>query len=188
MTAPMSRQGDGMTPATRTAQDGRARPLRLRPLLGLGSRAPDGAPEPVPGAAMAGDGRPAGGQAGAPAVGNGFGALTAEGDYEIRVAGDRVPPAPWVNVVANPRGGFVVSERGGGFTWAENSYFFRLTPWHNDPVSDPAGEALYLRDEESGDAWSATPAPMRDATRRTRCGTARATRRSPTSTAASPPA
>ena len=59
---------------------------------------------------------------------------TPDGDYEIRVRGDRVPPAPWSNVIANPHGGFVVTERGGGFTWAENSYFFRLTPWHNDPV------------------------------------------------------
>jgi cyclic beta-1,2-glucan synthetase len=54
----------------------------------------------------------------------------------------------------------VVSERGGGFTWAKNSYFFRLTPWHNDPVSDPTSEVLYLRDEESGELWSATPAPI----------------------------
>ena len=40
----------------------------------------------------------------------------------------------------------MVTERGGGFTWAENSYFFRLTPWHNDPVSDPASEVVYLQD------------------------------------------
>ncbi|HEX9938911.1 MAG TPA: glucoamylase family protein, partial [Longimicrobium sp.] len=92
---------------------------------------------------------------------NGFGGLTAEGDYEVRVRGDRVPPAPWANVVANERGGFVVTERGGGFTWADNSFFYRLTPWHNDPVSDPTGEALYLRDEESGETWGATPAPVR---------------------------
>ncbi|HEX5725498.1 MAG TPA: protein ndvB, partial [Longimicrobiaceae bacterium] len=104
-----------------------------------------------------------GAEAGAAALrfDNGFGGLTAAGDYEVRVRGDRVPPAPWANVVANARGGFVVTERGGGFTWAENSFFYRLTPWHNDPVSDPAGEALYLRDEESGETWSATPAPVR---------------------------
>jgi cyclic beta-1,2-glucan synthetase len=95
---------------------------------------------------------------------NGIGGLTAEDDYEVRVRGDRLPPAPWSNVIANPRGGFVVTERGGGFTWAGNSFFYRLTPWHNDPVSDPMGEALYLRDEESGELWSATPGPVpRDA-------------------------
>src|SRR5690606_29943414 len=81
---------------------------------------------------------------------NGIGGLNAEGDYEIRVGRGSLPPAPWANVVANPHGGFIVTERGGGFTWAENSYFYRLTPWHNDPVSDPISEAIYLRDAESG--------------------------------------
>ena len=91
---------------------------------------------------------------------NGFGGLTPDGDYEIRVAGDRVPPAPWANVIANPHGGFVVTERGGGFTWAESSYFYRLTPWHNDPVSDPVSEVVYLQDHETEELWSATPGPV----------------------------
>jgi cyclic beta-1,2-glucan synthetase len=91
---------------------------------------------------------------------NGFGGLNAAGEYEICLRDGLVPPAPWTNVVANPHGGFVVSERGAGVTWAGNSYFFRLTPWHNDPVSDPPSEVLYLRDEETGDVWSATPAPL----------------------------
>ncbi len=91
---------------------------------------------------------------------NGTGGLDANGDYVIRVAGDALPPAPWVNVVAHGRGGFIVSERGAGCTWADSSYFFRLTPWHNDPVSDPISDVLYLRDEASGDLWSATPAPL----------------------------
>jgi len=100
---------------------------------------------------------------GAPATvpDNGFGALTAAGDYQIQVAGDRIPPAPWANVIANPHGGFVVTERGGGFTWAESSYFYRLTPWHNDPVSDPVSEVVYLQDAETGELWSATPGPVR---------------------------
>jgi cyclic beta-1,2-glucan synthetase len=92
---------------------------------------------------------------------SGFGGLAPDGAYQIRVHGDRVPPAPWVNVIANARGGFVVSESGGGFTWADNSYSYRLTPWHNDPVSDPASEVIYLRDEDNGELWSATPAPIR---------------------------
>ncbi|MBC7788646.1 MAG: hypothetical protein H7Z74_01760 [Anaerolineae bacterium] len=92
---------------------------------------------------------------------NGFGGLTEDGDYEIQLARESVTPAPWANVVANERGGFVVTERGGGFSWAENSYFYRLTPWHNDPVSDPVSEVLYLRDERTRELWSATPAPIR---------------------------
>ena len=92
---------------------------------------------------------------------NGLGGVTGDDDYVIRVRGDRVPPAPWANVVANEHGGFLVSERGASCTWVENSQFFRLTPWHNDPVSDPVSEVLYLRDEETGDCWTATPAPLR---------------------------
>ncbi len=94
---------------------------------------------------------------------NGIGGLTADGDYRIHVHGDHIPPAPWANVIANPHGGFVVTERGGGFTWAGNSYFYRLTPWHNDPVSDPVSDVIYLRDDETGEVWSATPAPIRTA-------------------------
>jgi cyclic beta-1,2-glucan synthetase len=96
-----------------------------------------------------------------PEPANGFGALTPEGQYEIRSSGDRLPPAPWSNVIANAHGGFVVTERGGGFTWAASSYFYRLTPWHNDPVSDPVGEAVYLQDAETGALWCATPGPVR---------------------------
>ncbi|MGH7517708.1 MAG: GH36-type glycosyl hydrolase domain-containing protein [Gemmatimonadales bacterium] len=91
---------------------------------------------------------------------NGFGGLTPEGDYEIHLAGDRLPPAPWSNVIANPRGGFLVTERSAGCAWADSSYFFRLTPWHNDPVSDPPSEVIYLVDNETGERWSATPAPF----------------------------
>jgi len=90
---------------------------------------------------------------------NGFGELTPAGDYVIDIAAGRLPPAPWANVIANPAIGFCVTERGGGFAWAENSYFFRLTPWSNDPVSDPCGEVLYIKDLTTGAMWTATPGP-----------------------------
>ena len=102
---------------------------------------------------------PTGTPADTPEYANGIGRLTEQHDYEMRIAGERVPPAPWSNVIANPNAGFCVTERGGGFAWVENSYFYRLTPWHNDPVSDPCGEVLYLRDADSGLAWTPTPAP-----------------------------
>ena len=91
---------------------------------------------------------------------NGIGGFDAENRYHITVDEKMLPPAPWANVIANAQGGFLVTERGGGCTWAENAYFYRLTPWHNDPVSDPVSDAIYLRDEDSGDLWSATPAPV----------------------------
>jgi len=96
------------------------------------------------------------------ASGNGFGTLASDGAYEISINSATVPPAPWVNVIANPQAGFCISERGAGFAWVENSYFYRLTPWHNDPVCDPPGEVLYLQeqnDDRLGAPWTPTPAP-----------------------------
>jgi cyclic beta-1,2-glucan synthetase len=78
--------------------------------------------------------------------------------------GSTVPettPAPWVNVIANAYFGTVVSESGAGYSWLENSHEFRLTPWSNDPVSDPCGEAFYIRDEDTGQFWSPCPQPTR---------------------------
>ncbi len=93
---------------------------------------------------------------------NGLGGFADGGrEYVVRVhpnAG-QLPPAPWVNVVAHPSFGFAASDLGTGFTWSENSHDNRLTPWRNDPVVDPPGEVVYLRDDESGRVWSATPLP-----------------------------
>ena len=91
---------------------------------------------------------------------NGLGGFTPDGrEYVISTAHGRETPAPWVNVLANPNFGSIISESGQAFTWSENAHEFRLTPWNNDPVSDSSGEAFYLRDEESGRFWSPTPLP-----------------------------
>jgi cellobiose phosphorylase len=91
---------------------------------------------------------------------NGLGGFTPDGrEYLITTLPDRTTPAPWVNVLANPHFGAVVSASGMAYTWSENAHAFRLTPWHNDPVGDAGGEAFYLRDEESGHLWSPTPLP-----------------------------
>ncbi|MBK8020023.1 MAG: hypothetical protein IPK19_01045 [Chloroflexi bacterium] len=91
---------------------------------------------------------------------NGYGGFTPAGDeYVMRIAPDQPTPAPWSNVIANEQGGFVVTESGGGFSWAFNSGENRLTVWRNDPVADRPGEAVYLRDEETGAIWSPTPLP-----------------------------
>jgi cyclic beta-1,2-glucan synthetase len=95
---------------------------------------------------------------------NGLGGFTRDGrEYVITTTVDNVTPAPWVNVLANPEFGTVVTESGGAYTWAENAHEFRLTPWYNDPVSDVSGEALYIRDEETGHFWSPAPFPARGA-------------------------
>ncbi len=96
---------------------------------------------------------------------NGLGGFTRDGrEYVITLMPNQMTPAPWVNVLANPWFGTLVSESGGGYTWLENSHEFRLTPWTNDPVSDTPGEALYIRDEQTGEYWSPTPLPARGAT------------------------
>ena len=96
---------------------------------------------------------------------NGLGGFTPDGrEYVITTAPGQLTPAPWVNVLANPQFGTVISESGLAYTWAENAHEFRLTPWGNDPVSDSRGEALYLRDEERGHFWSPMPLPCRGTT------------------------
>lgn len=95
---------------------------------------------------------------------NGYGGFDPEsGDYVMHLAPGVRTPAPWCNVLANDDFGCLVSEAGFGTTWAVNSGEHRLTPWSNDPVTDRPGEALYLRDEASGDVWTTTPQPMGNA-------------------------
>ena len=85
---------------------------------------------------------------------NGTGGFTKTGDeYKIITDKNKTTPAPWVNVIANPVLGTVVSESGSSYTWAVNAHEYRITPWSNDPVSDVGGEAFYLRDEETGNFW-----------------------------------
>ncbi len=96
---------------------------------------------------------------------NGIGGFTPDGkEYVITTAQDQLTPSPWVNVLANPNFGTVISESGIAYTWSENAHEFRLTPWNNDPVGDSSGEAFYLRDEERGHFWSPMPLPSQGAT------------------------
>ena len=97
---------------------------------------------------------------------NGFGGFTRDGrEYVIVIegsgqSGPALPPAPWTNVLANPQFGCLVTEAGLGYSWAGNSQMNRITPWSNDPVSDPPSEVVYLRDEDTGDFWTPTPLPL----------------------------
>jgi N,N'-diacetylchitobiose phosphorylase len=96
---------------------------------------------------------------------NGYGGFSADGrEYVVRLQPDGLgghlrPPMPWTNVIANEQAGFLVTESGASYTWSGNSRTNRLTAWHNDPVSDPHGEALWIRDEDRGVFWSPTPGP-----------------------------
>ena len=93
---------------------------------------------------------------------NGYGGFSKDAkEYVITTSPGRSTPAPWVNILANPYFGCVISECGQSYTWVENAHEFRLTPWNNDPITDLKGEAFYFRDEESGRFWSPAPLPSR---------------------------
>jgi cyclic beta-1,2-glucan synthetase len=98
---------------------------------------------------------------------NGVGGFDRNGcEYVTVLDGDLVTPAPWINVIANPSFGFQVSTEGSGYTWAANSRENQLTARSNDPVSDAPSEAIYVRDQESGDVWTATALPIRNSASR----------------------
>ncbi len=86
---------------------------------------------------------------------NGRGGFTPDGrEYVIAPPAGEATPAPWVNVLANPHFGTVISESGKAYTWGTNAHLYRLTPWHNDAIGEANGEALYIRDEDNGHVWS----------------------------------
>ena len=93
---------------------------------------------------------------------NGLGGFSDNGrEYVIVLDNGQWTPSPWINVIANAEFGFMVSESGSGCTWCGNSRENQLTPWSNDPVSDPSGEVFYLRDDETNELWSPTALPIR---------------------------
>jgi cyclic beta-1,2-glucan synthetase len=100
---------------------------------------------------------------------NGMGGFGAQGREYVLTSTSQPTPLPWINVIANRGFGFQVSGEGAGYTWARNSRENALTPWSNDPVTDRPGEAIYLRDEETGELWTPTPSPIRHEHAHYRC-------------------
>ncbi|MCM2334836.1 MAG: carbohydrate-binding protein, partial [Anaeromyxobacteraceae bacterium] len=96
---------------------------------------------------------------------NGLGGFADGGrEYVVVLEGAAETPLPWANVIANPDFGTVVTASGSAFTWSGNSRENRLTPFANDPISDPTAEAILVRDDDDGQAWCPTPGPLpRDA-------------------------
>jgi cyclic beta-1,2-glucan synthetase len=95
------------------------------------------------------------------AFANGVGGFADEGrEYVIVLDGAAETPLPWANIIANPRFGTILTASGSAHTWSGNSRENRLTPFANDPVVDPTSEAIFVRDEESGETWSPTPGPL----------------------------
>ena len=117
----------------------------LVPTLAAYARRPRPAPLPLPAMTLT----------------NGLGGFTDDGrTYAIVLDGAEETPMPWVNVIANPQFGTIVTASGAAHTWSGNSRENRLTPFANDPISDPTAEALFVRDDETGESWSPTPGPL----------------------------
>ncbi|MFN5046588.1 GH36-type glycosyl hydrolase domain-containing protein [Roseateles sp.] len=80
--------------------------------------------------------------------------------YRFAVQGEQRPRKPWINVLANARFGCLLTDSGAGYSWAVNSRLQQITPWSNDPLSDPGSEGIYLQDLHSHEVWSAGAAEV----------------------------
>jgi cyclic beta-1,2-glucan synthetase len=162
-----SLRADAMPPSSRELLETAARAIlfarsgRLSDQLARAFEAAPVARRHLDNAAAAGIGAPRA----APALEffNGFGGFSSAGrEYVTVLAQGEWTPAPWINVIANPQFGFLISADGTGSTWSLNAQQNQLTPWCNDPVSNLPAEVVYVRDEDTGDLWSATPLPIRE--------------------------
>ncbi|MCV9966232.1 protein ndvB [Pararhizobium sp. BT-229] len=82
---------------------------------------------------------------------NGYGGFSGDGrEYVTRLRGGEATPQPWINVISNESFGFHVAAEGSAFTWSRNSRDYQLTHWTNDPVINRPGEAIFIKDMESG--------------------------------------
>ncbi|AOR23721.1 GH36-type glycosyl hydrolase domain-containing protein [Clostridium taeniosporum] len=94
---------------------------------------------------------------------NGYGGFSkVDNSYLIKLSNFKNTPAPWINVISNDDFGFHITESGSSYTWCGNSRENKITPWSNDYIRDPLGEALYIRDDNSNNYFSITPKPVRD--------------------------
>lgn len=94
---------------------------------------------------------------------NGFGGFREDGsEYVITLSEGQWTPAPWTNIISNESFGGLLTEAGLGCTWSVNSQQNRLTPWSNDPICDTPGQAIFLRDESTGEVWTPTLLPIRE--------------------------
>ncbi len=70
-------------------------------------------------------------------------------------------PTPWMNYIGNGGFGGIVSATGGGLTFDSDPSNRRVTKYNFTtlPIDRP-GRYLYIRDEKTGDYWSATWQPV----------------------------
>ena len=71
-------------------------------------------------------------------------------------------PRPWVNIMCpGEHWGVVLSQTGGGYSWRKHASLNTVTRWSQDIVRDNWGKYIYIRDDRSGEVWSASWMPTR---------------------------
>lgn len=68
-------------------------------------------------------------------------------------------PAPWVNYLGSPEYGAIISNNAGGYSFAKSGANGRILRYVFNQFDRP-GRYLYLRDNASGDFWSASWQPV----------------------------
>ena len=68
-------------------------------------------------------------------------------------------PAPWVNYLGSPAYGAIISNNAGGYSFERSGANGRILRYVFNQFDQP-GRYIYLRDDESGDFWSASWQPV----------------------------
>ena len=68
-------------------------------------------------------------------------------------------PAPWANYLGSPEYGAIVTQNAGGYSFVKSGAAGRILRYTFNQFDEP-GRYIYLRDEESGDFWSASWRPV----------------------------
>lgn len=87
---------------------------------------------------------------------NGYGGFSKDKNaYILRMHQKETTPLPWSHILANEGFGTVLTQDGGGYTYAGNSRENKLTPWSNDAAHNWIGERIYYKDLDDADVTSA---------------------------------
>lgn len=68
-------------------------------------------------------------------------------------------PAPWANYLGDPNYGAIISNNAGGYSFAKSGANGRILRYVFNGFDTP-GRYIYLRDDETGDFWSASWQPV----------------------------
>ncbi len=73
-------------------------------------------------------------------------------------------PTPWINYIGEGRYGGIVSNTGGGYSFDRDPRHARVSRYRYNAVpADQPGRYVYVRDQETGEYWSATWQPVKRA-------------------------